>query len=373
MTTLVPERLTSLLERCRREVDEGRIPGCQVALGFDGEVVLFEAFGDLTTDHRLHTYSAVKPTVALTVLALAADGLLDLHAPIATVLPTFATGGKDRITLSQVLLHAGGFPHAPMPVEEFMDRDARLRRYEQWRTTWEPGTRFEYHASSAHWVLADCITAVTGRHHSDVIAERIMEPAGCRRWLAIAVDDQRDVASAVSVGEPLDTAELSRLYGMDDPPPTEVTDEALLAFNDPGVWASGHPGGGGIASAADIARWYQAVLHDDGQLLAPEVRIDALGTIRQRHPDWLGTPANRTHAFVVAGDDGKAAMRGFGHTTRPAAFGHGGAKGQVGWADPTTGVSFGFLTHGLDRNELVHAHRTAAVSSAAGLATTPAD
>lgn len=115
------------------------------------------------------------------------------------------------------------------------------------------------------------------------------------------------------------------------------------------------------------------MLHDDGRLLAPEVRIDALETIRQRHPDWLGTPANRTHAFVVAGDDGKAVMRGFGHTTSPDAFGHGGARGQVAWADPTTGVSFGFLTHGLDRNDFVHAHRTAAVSSAADLVTTPPD
>ena len=61
--SLIPERVTALLDRCRREVDEGRIPGCQVAIGFEGDVVLFEAFGDLTTDQRLHTYSAVKPTV----------------------------------------------------------------------------------------------------------------------------------------------------------------------------------------------------------------------------------------------------------------------------------------------------------------------
>lgn len=373
MSTLVADRISRLLDRCRREVDEGRVPGCQVAIGFAGEVVVFEAFGELTTDHRLHTYSAVKPTVSLTVLALAADGLLELDAPVASVLPGFASNGKDAITLSQVMLHAGGFPHAPMRAEEFADRDARLRRYEQWRTTWEPGTRFEYHASSAHWVLADCITEVTGRHHADVITERVMEPAGCGRWLAIDPADQGDVADVTSVGEPPDPAELARVFGIEELPVTEVTDAALLAFNDPGVRAAGHPGGGGIASAADIARWYQALLHDDGRILPAAVRRDALGTIRQRHRDWLGTEANRTHAFSVAGADGKAAMRGFGHTTGPDAFGHGGAKGQVGWADPATGISVGFMTHGLDRNELVHARRAAAVSSAAGLVTTPPD
>ena len=135
MSALVPQRMTKLVDRCRREVDEGRVPGCQLALGYEGEVVLFEAFGDLTTSQRLHTYSAVKPTVSLTVLELAAEGLLDLDAPVASVLASFASNGKDVITISQVLLHAGGFPHAPIGVAEFADRPARLGRYGKWRTT----------------------------------------------------------------------------------------------------------------------------------------------------------------------------------------------------------------------------------------------
>lgn len=371
MSTLIPERMTKLIARCAREVDEGRVPGCQVAVGFEGEVVLFEAFGDLTTDHRLHTYSAIKPTVSLTVLELAADGLLDLEAPVASVLPGFATNGKDGITLSQVLLHAGGFPHAPLGVDEFHDRDLRLSRYERWRTTWEPGTAFEYHASAAHWVLADCITEVTGRHHADVVTERVMTPAGCSRWLAIPAGEQHDVADVVSVGDAPDLEALARQFGIEEMPVTEVTDDALLAFNDPAIREAGHPGGGGIASAAEMALWYQAVMHDDGEFLRPEVKRDALEVIRQNHADWMGVPANRTHAFTIGGDDGQALMRGYGHTTGPATFGHGGAKGQRGWADPETGISLGFMTHGLDRDELVHARRGAGISSAAGALTTP--
>lgn len=369
--SLIPQRLTKLVERCAREVDEGRVPGCQVAVGFEGEIVLFEAFGDVTTDQRLHTYSAIKPTVSLTVLELAADGLLDLDAPVASVLPSFATNGKERITLSQVLLHAGGFPHAPVAVDEFHDRDRRLARYERWRTTWEPGTAFEYHASAAHWVLADCITEVTGRHHADVVTERVMTPAGCERWLAIPPDEQGDVVDVVSVGDAPDIEALARQFGLDELPVTEVTDDALLVFNDPEVRAAGHPGGGGLASAADLARWYQAVLHDDGGFLRPEVKEDALRVVRQNHPDWMGVPAMRTHAFTLGGDDGQGLMRGYGHTTSPTTFGHGGAKGQRAWADPETGISLGFMTHGLDRDDLVHARRGAGVSSAAGALTTP--
>ncbi len=373
MSALVPGRMTKLVERCRREVEEGRVPGCQVAIGFEGEIVLFEAFGDLTTDHRLHTYSAVKPTVSLTVLELAADGLLDLDAPVAAVLPGFATNGKDTITISQVLLHAGGFPHAPIGIAEFADRPARLARYERWRTTWEPGSAFEYHASAGHWVLADCITEVTGRPHGDVVTERVMTPAGCSRWLAIPEDEQDDIAEVVSVGEAPDLDALARQFGIDELPFSEVTDDALLAFNDPGIRAAGHPGGGGIASAAEMAQWYQAVMHDDGTMLRPAVKIDALRVVRQNHPDWLGVPANRTHVFTIGGDDGQALMRGYGHTTGPDTFGHGGAKGQRAWADPATGISLGFMTHGLDRDDLVTARRGAGISSAAGALTTPLD
>ena len=370
MIMIFQERLPELFDRCRREVDEGRIPGCQVAIGFAGEIAFFEAFGDVSKQNRFHMYSAVKPTVSLTVLELVADGLLNLDMPVASVLPTFASNGKEIITVSQVLLHAGGFPHAPLSLEEFADREKRLNRYSRWRTSWEPGTAFEYHSSAAHWVLADLITEVSGCHYADVVAERIMTPAGCGRWLAIPIEEQGDIVDVVSVGEAPDFMELANEFGVEKLPETEVTDDALQMFNRPEIRAIGHPGGGGIASAAEIALWYQAIMHDDGSILRPDVKANALGLVRQNHIDWLGVSANRTHAFTLSGGDGQALMRGFGHGVGPKAFGHSGAKGQRGYADPSTGISLGFVTHGLDRNDLVHAKRCAAVASAANLVTT---
>ncbi len=372
MSTIIPGRLDALLARCRREVDEGRIPGGQLAVGFENELVCFEAIGEATTDQRFHIFSATKPTVSLTVLELAAEGSFDLEAPVAAVLPSFGENGKDHITLSQMLLHAGGFPHAPMPAFFWGDRSGRLRRYAQWHTTWEPGTAFEYHATSAHWVLADLITEATGRPHADVITERIMEPAGARRWLGIEPADQGDVVDTVTVGEAPDLSNFLERFGV-EPPETEVTNEALEAFNDPALREAGNPGGGGLASAADLASWYQAILHDDGEVLRPEVKRDALTEIRQNHPDWMGCPANRTHAFILAGDHDTSVMRGFGHGLSAFSFGHGGAKGQLGWADPESGVSVGFVTNGLDQNDLVSGHRAAAISSYAAHLTTPID
>ncbi len=292
MTSIVQSRLDALVARCRREVDEGRLPGYQLAVGFENEIVYAEAYGDAADRNRFHTYSAVKPTVSLTVLELAAEGLLDVDATVASVLPSFGENGKHAITLSQVLLHAGGFPTAPIGAEA-IDRQQRLERYASWHTTWEPGTRFEYHPSQAHWVLADMIEEVVGRPYADVITERLMTPAGQPRWLAIPEDEQGDIKDVFDVGDPIDPAEFKALHGV-DMPETEVTNEALRVFNDPMVRAGGHPGGGGIASASSMAGWYQAILHDRGDILRPEVKDDALRTIRQTHPDPLGTRANRT-------------------------------------------------------------------------------
>ena len=362
MTGIDSKAVAALAERARREVDSGLLPAAQFALALEGEIVVSEALGDCTPDTRFHTYSAVKPTMALTAMELAAEGLFDIGAPVRDVLESFGANGKDTITVSQVLLHAGGFPYAPLGRTETTDRAARLAAYAGWRTDWQPGTRFEYHALSAHWVLADIIAEVTGRPYADVIAERVMEPVGCSRWLGIGIDDQADVADVVAVGSEPTADELAAL-GLEELP-GGVGEEMLTVFNRPWLRAAGVPGGGGIARADEMARWYQAVLHNTDGFLHPDVRRDAM-VVRQNHPDWTGTPANRSHAFVLAGDDGKAGMRGHGHGAPAAAFGHGGAAGQIAWADPNSGISFAYLTNGLDRNDLASARRRVALSTRA--------
>ena len=362
MTRIDSKAVSALIERARRDVDSGLLPAAQLALALEGEIVVSEALGDCTTGTRFHTYSAVKPSVALTAMELAAEGQFDIAAPVCDVLESFGANGKDAITVSQVMLHAGGFPYASLGRTEATDRPARLAAYGAWRTDWEPGTRFEYHALSAHWVLADIVTEATGRPYADVIAERVMEPAGCSRWLGIGIDDQADVADVVGVGSEPTADELAAL-GLDELP-GGVGTEALMAFNRPWLRAAGVPGGGGIARATEMARWYQAVLHNPDGFLRPDVRRDAM-VVRQDHPDWTGTPANRSHAFTLAGRDGRAGMRGHGHGAPAEAFGHGAAAGQIAWADPASGISFAYLTNGLDRNDLASARRRVALSTRA--------
>jgi CubicO group peptidase (beta-lactamase class C family) len=140
-----------------------------------------------------------------------------------------------------------------------------------------------------------------------------------------------------------------------------------MNLNEPQIRAVGVPGGGAVSDAADVVRFYQALLHDNAGIWKSEVLEDAKTNVRNRFPDYLGTPANRTLGLVLAGDDGRSNYRGMGRTVSPGTFGHNGAGGQIAWADPATGLSFCYLTDALDQNPIREARRTTAIASRAAV------
>src|SRR5581483_5468703 len=333
----------------------GLLPSCQLALALDGEVIVDQCYGDSNVDTRYVIFSCTKGLVAGAVWMAFGDGILAPDQKVCEVIPEFGTNGKDVITVEQLLMHTSGFPRAPMGPDVWADREKRLERYAKWRLNWDPGTRMEYHPTSAHWVLADLVQQASGQDYRQFVAERITGPLNLKGLsLGAPVDEQDGIATLAGVGELPDPDEVERLFGVREIPLGEVTEEALLHFNEPDAKAVGVPGGGGVARACDIALYYQALLHNPGGLWDQEVLDDGTGVIRTTFPDPLigGVSANRTRGMVVAGGDGKAAFRGFGRTASARTFGHMGAGGQVAWADPETGLSFCYLTNGLDANPL---------------------
>jgi CubicO group peptidase (beta-lactamase class C family) len=81
----------------------------------------------------------------------------------------------------------------------------------------------------------------------------------------------------------------------------------------------------------------------------------------------MGVAANRTVGLVLAGDDGLHELRYaiFGKQCSPGAFGHAGAHAQIAWADPATGISFAYLTNGIDRDMMREAIRGNGLSTLA--------
>ena len=358
-TKIDPTALEALFSRAQREVDEGVLPSCQVALAHAGELVALETFGDASDDTRYVVFSCVKAFVAGAVWMLLGNRTVDATAPVADYVPDFATLGKEVVTVEQLLVHTAGLPSASLGPPEWETGPGRLDAYRRWTLECEPGTSYRYHPTSAHWVLAEIVERVSGQDFRDFVHRRVTEAAGLRRRvLGVPVDQQDDIATIELRGEGASADEVRAILGERDVPSAQHAYEALLLLNRPEVRALGIPGGGGIMGAGDLALFYQALLHNPGDMWHPDVLADATGTVRNRFPDQLfGSPASRTLGLVVAGDDGLGFIRGFGTATSPRAFGHGGAGGQIGWADPETGLSFAFATNGIDANVIRQGRR----------------
>jgi CubicO group peptidase (beta-lactamase class C family) len=363
------DKVEALVERAHREVDAGLLPSCQLALAKDGELVVFEAIGDADTSTRYTIFSSTKPFVASVIWQLLGEGAVKVEQRVAELIPEFGENGKEAITLDQVLQHTSGFPRAPLGPPGWGDRAQRLEAMARWRTNWEPGSQFEYHPTSAHWVLAEVIYAVTGEDHRDAVRRRVTEPLGLTGFrLGGEPGDFDDVAMLELTGEEMTRDEMMAAFGVPEIDRGEVTDDAMMALNETQARVVGIPGGGGTATAADVALFYQALLDDRQGLWDPSVLADVTGTVRNTFADpMFGVPANRTRGLVVAGDDGKSNMRGMGRTVSPRAFGHNGAAGQIAWGDPATGLSFGYLTNGIDRHMLREGRRGVALASLAAV------
>jgi len=368
---IVPDAVGALSERARREIEAGLLPSCQFAIAIDGEVVETRTFGDAPAGDatRYVIFSATKAVVAAAFWQLLAEGKLALADPVAAHLPEFASNGKGGVTVEQVLLHTAGFPRAPLGPPAWSTRAGRLAAFARWRLNWDPGTRFEYHASSAHWVLAELLERSDGVDFRESVRRRVQGPLGLGRLrLGVPVAEQGDVAKVALVGEPPTPAEWEAALGVTSFDRGEVTDEALASFGRPEVLEVGVPGAGAVSDASDLALFYQALLHDPAKLWDPGILADATGRVRNTFPDLqTGLPANRALGVVVAGADGNPARRGFGHRVGPRAFGHNGAGGQIAFADPDSGLSFAYLTNGLDRHWLRQWRRGSGIASRAAV------
>ncbi len=366
-----PAKLENLLTRVRQEVDEGLLPACQVAIARNGRLAAFETYGDADNDNLFNVFSSTKAITSAAGWLLIQDGLLDVEEKVADIVPEFAANGKDAVTVEQLFTHTCGFPSAPFRPTDWFDRDKRLARFASWRLNWEPGSRYEYHPTSSMWVIAEIIERRSELFFAQFVRERIIDPLGLTNMYVGCPDTEHARIKPVThVGEPLTDADWAKL-GMTAPPENEVTPEALAAFNETEMRRVPVPGGGGIMTAADLALFYQALLNDgrlgDGpEIWTPETLTYAL-EVRHDLPDpvW-GVPAHRALGLVIAGDKQRN-QRGFGHTNSEHAFGHGGAGGQIAWADPATGISLGYCTNGHDANPIRQARRSVGISSRAAV------
>src|SRR3954447_26188555 len=220
-TAVQQDAVAALIARSRRDVDEGLLPSCQIALARGGELLVDETFGADPT-RRYVTFSVTKAFSAAIAWLLISDGSLKPATRVADVVPEFGANGKEAVTVEHLLTHTAGFPRAPMRPEEGATSAARVARFAQWRLDWPPGSQLEYHGTSAHWVVAELIERASGMDYRTFLAERIATPLGLRRLqLGVPAETGSDIVDLVMMGETDDDLGIA-----------EARPNALLRYNE---------------------------------------------------------------------------------------------------------------------------------------------
>jgi CubicO group peptidase (beta-lactamase class C family) len=373
-----PAKLEKLVARARREADAGLLPSCQLAVARHGKLAAVRSFGrarfgeserEVDEDTLYVIFSCTKAVTSAAAWLLLQEGKLGLDERVADAIPEFGTNGKDAVTVEQLFTHTAGFPSAPSVPKDWASREAMRERFRRWRLNWEPGSRFEYHPSASMWVIAALVEERSGLPFREFVRTRVAEPLGLPDLrVGTPREDGGRVADLVHVGRAL-TPEDFRARGWPVPPVTEVTEEAVERFNLPEVREVGVPGGGAATSAATLALFYPALLDGRAEGGRPLWSTETLGLARTVRTGDLVDPmfgkrASRGLGVVVAGDSARV-FCGFGRGNSERAFGHGGAGGQVAWADPATGLSFAYLTNGFDRDVIRQGSRGVSLSTLA--------
>jgi CubicO group peptidase (beta-lactamase class C family) len=302
--------------------------------------------------------SATKGVAAAVPLLLHQRGDLDLDAPVAAYWPEFKAHGKERLPVRHVLNHRAGLPllDRPLTPDEALDPLRGPAAVAAQAPVWEPGTDHGYHALTYGWLLDGLVRRVTGRGTGEWIAAELARPLGLDLWLGLpAAEEAAGRAGRVGrLDEPEPSAgglrvrpKRSVTAAYDDP--GSVTRRAFGAItpfpdqNDPAYRAAALPATNGIATADALARFYAALTGEvDGVRLFDPATTAAARTEESAGPDRVLVVGTRFGlGYMLHG--GAAPM------LSPGSFGHPGRGGALGFADPESGIAFGYVTNGFRR------------------------
>ena len=300
-------------------------------------------------------YSTTKAVTAACALLLAQRGELNLDAPVTEYWPEFAAHGKDRIPVRWLLTHQAGLPTLDHPITraEAIAWDPMVEALAAQRPSWEPGAEHGYHGLTFGWLVGEVVRRVSGRSIGTYLAEEIAAPLGLDLWIGLPKSEHHRVSRVIAVPPDLDALARIDLDALPEPvrdviaayaDPTSLTVRSLLTLvtpqldhNDPDEQAAELPSTGGICTARALARFYAALIGEvDGQRILTADTVAAATAQRAAGVDRiLRVPVRIGTGFGLPTPDA------FWYT--PTAFGFPGYGGSLGFADPATGLAFGYV------------------------------
>jgi CubicO group peptidase (beta-lactamase class C family) len=302
-------------------------------------------------DTLVAVFSIGKAMAAMCLLMLVERGEIELDEPVATYWPEFAAHGKDEITVRMLLSHRAGLPaiRRSLPDEAIYDWDLMANALAEEEPWWEPGTTHGYHVNTFGFLVGELVRRVGGESIGAFFRREVGGPLGVDFHIGLGAEDDRRTAEYVFADTTL------TIDGDERRNPVEMDDERrfLLArtyLNPPGLSGLGTvntrawraveiPSTNGHATARAVARIYSALAAggavDGVRLLAPET-IDLARAEASAGPDFvLGRPSRFGLGFQLTQPE-----RPLGPNS--LSFGHFGAGGSLGFADPEAGLAFAY-------------------------------
>jgi CubicO group peptidase (beta-lactamase class C family) len=342
---------------------EGREVGAAVAVHLHGRPVVdlwggrFDLAGEApyAEDTLQLVFSTTKGATAICVGICADRGLIEYGAPVADHWPEFAAAGKADITVAQVLSHVAGLPtvDATLPLNDVLAWEPIVAALAEQAPMWPPGTAHGYHALTYGYLAGELVRRVSGKPIGEFFAAEVAAPLGLEFWIGLPESEEARVSPLIpSPPPPPELAEqMAAVMG-----PGTLGGRALslngafalgggeFTFNRRDVHAAEIPAANGITNARSLARMYAACLEEvDGiRLLSPELVERARVTLTSGFDRCLMAETTFGLGFMTSGPF--TPMLGAG------SFGHAGAGGSLAFADPESGVGFGYVMNKMEMN-----------------------
>jgi CubicO group peptidase (beta-lactamase class C family) len=292
-------------------------------------------------------FSTTKGATAICANLLVERGLLDPDARVAEYWPEFAVNGKDDMPVRAVLSHRAGLPvvEGDFTLETALAWDPVVEQLASQQPRWDwrepaPG----YHVRSFGWLTGELVRRVTGSTIGRFFAEEIAAPLDLEFWIGLPEAQEPRLATLIPPDPPEDP-QIRELLEAFTAPGT-MTGDALTGpsdlfhydelWNTRALHAPELPSSNGIGSAHAIARMYAATVGEvDGRrVLAPETVERATEIEADGNDRVLGLPRQTGLGFSL----GPMVSPSCG----PRVFGHAGAGGSLGFADPDARLGFGY-------------------------------
>ena len=295
-------------------------------------------------------FSCTKAATALCAHILIDRGQLDLNALVTDYWPEYGKHGKDKTTVAMMLNHESALPALREPVKPggFLDWDYMISRMENEEPFWEPGTRNGYHMINFGWTVGELVRRVSGKSLGEFFRDEVAGPTGADFWIGIPDDFDRTIAPILLYEpQPGDTFSDFTTALISDPKSTQA-----LSFLNMGGWGPNDTdahkaeigGAGGIANARGQVAMYTPLATNDGSLVSAD---------RLAHMSMVTTATHQDATLLVPTRFGPGFMKSMDNRGQPAhnretaiigerAFGHVGAGGSIGFADPECGLAFSY-------------------------------